>query len=77
LSREQAHALETIEAQRRARIPLYRAHLPGGKAHPHEHALDYRTDLSDELCENAGVTFNREVMTLKEIKGELAKARKG
>jgi len=39
--------------------------------------FDYRTDLSDELCENAGVTFNREVMTLKEIKGELAKARKG
>jgi transposase len=38
--------------------------------------FDYRTDLSDELCENAGVTFNLEVMTLKEIKGELAKTRK-
>lgn len=36
--------------------------------------FDYRTDLSDELCENAGVTFNLEIMTLKEIKGELAKA---
>jgi transposase len=38
--------------------------------------FDYRSDITDDLCANAGVTFNREIMTLKDIKGELAKARK-
>jgi transposase len=38
--------------------------------------FDYRTVLSDELCANAGITLNREIMTLKEIKNEIAKTRK-
>ena len=30
----------------------------------------------DELCANAGITVNREIMTLKDIKSEIAKTRK-
>lgn len=37
--------------------------------------FDYRTPITDALCANAGTAFNLEVMTLKEIKAELAKAR--
>jgi hypothetical protein len=39
--------------------------------------FDYRTPVTDELCANAGIVLNREIMTLKEIKSELAKTRKG
>ena len=38
--------------------------------------FDYRTEITDALCANAGITFNREIMTLKDIKNELAKTRK-
>jgi transposase len=38
--------------------------------------FDYRSEATDALCANAGVTFNREIMTLGEIKDELAIARK-
>jgi len=38
--------------------------------------FDYRTAVTDELCANANITLNREIMTLKEIKTELAKTRK-
>jgi hypothetical protein len=39
--------------------------------------FDYRTPITDELCANAGVMLNREIMTLSGIKAELAKTRKG
>ena len=38
--------------------------------------FDYRTPTTDALCKNAGITLNREIMTLKEIKDQLAKTRK-
>ena len=38
--------------------------------------FDYRTPITDELCANAGITLNREIMTLKEIKAQLAKTRR-
>jgi transposase len=38
--------------------------------------FDYRTKVTDALCENAGITLNHEIMTLKEIRDELAKTRR-
>jgi len=38
--------------------------------------FDYRTPVTDALCANAGITLNLEIMTLKEIRAELAKARR-
>jgi transposase len=38
--------------------------------------FDYRTETTDALCANAGIVFNREIMTLMDIKNELAKTRK-
>jgi transposase len=38
--------------------------------------FDYRTEITDALCANAGITLNREIMTLIDIRNELAKTRK-
>lgn len=38
--------------------------------------FDYRSDITDELCQRAGIELNREIRTLKEIKDILSATRK-